>query len=67
MCVIYGTLFGESKEFTVKSHELALKRGKDPITIRRGGGNLWHYRIPTNQSTDVYRDCYERYCFTSAV
>lgn len=54
MCVIYGTLFGESKEFTIKNHELALKRGKDPITIRRGGGNLWHYRIPTNQSTDVY-------------
>lgn len=54
MCVIYGTLFGWDKDWSIAQHELALKRGKDPITIRRGGGNLWHYRIPTNQSTDKY-------------
>lgn len=54
MCVVYGTLFGWDEEWSLAQHKLALTRGKDPVTIKRGAGNLWHYRIPTNQSTDKY-------------
>ncbi len=54
MCVIYGTIFGEDKDFYNESHIKALTRGKNPINIERAGGRLFHYRIPTNQSSDMY-------------
>lgn len=54
MCVIYGTLFGIDQEFYDKQHQLALKRGKNPVSIDEARGRLFHYRVPTNQSLDKY-------------
>lgn len=54
MCVIYGTIFGKDQKFYDEQHELALARGKDPISVDESDGKLFHYRIPTNQSTDKY-------------
>lgn len=54
MCVIYGTLFGMDQEFYDRQHQLALKRGKEPVSIDEAEGRLFHYRIPTNQSLDKY-------------
>lgn len=54
MCFIYGTIGGIDEAFYEAQNEIALKRGKDPIRLDEDNAHFFHYRIPTNQSTDLY-------------
>lgn len=54
MCSIYGTVGIADQKFYDEQHQQAIKRGKDPVFVDVGKGRLFHYRTPTNNSTDKY-------------
>jgi hypothetical protein len=54
MCSIYGTIGIVDQKFYDEQHEIAISRGKEPTFIDLNKGRMFHYRTPTNNSTDKY-------------
>lgn len=54
MCSIYGTVGIVDQKFYDEQHQQAIKRGKDPVFVDLDKGRMFHYRTPTNNSTDKY-------------